>query len=366
MTCPTHSRTLILSRGAEGDGDDGLGVSLQGAGAARHRPHPEHGLWLVDDVENLLCLHCLPCQGLLQWNDDLSIVEEEGQRHRLILEVKLQERWQGAAPGTRSKVRPGPGSLTCCSSALHTSCSLSGVMLTGTSKGEPSGSPASSRNWIRSRSTSSVGSMLCGTADSAPVRGRSSPAALSPRQRQPLAGRWAAPGEPRSGGTGNDPPRRPEEPYRRLHSSRETAGRPSPCYPVQPHPTLGSTCGRSPSDPAPVPSRPVFPHWVPLPAPLTAAMCPYVPRGPEAAALRGEGGRRRWTRRCCPPVAGGGSPGFGTAGCVPLKYCPAGLEKDSTLPRKPGMKQAVNSALLVSSAAQLLKECVIRAQTWGL
>lgn len=189
VTCPTRSWTLILSRGAEGDGDDGLGVSLQGAGAARHRPHSEHGLWLVDDVENLLRLHCLPCQGLLQGNDDLSIVEEEGQRHRLILEVKLQERWQGAAPGTRSKVRPGPGSLTCCRSALHTSCSLSGVMLTGTSKGEPSGSPASSRNWIRSRSTSSVGSMLCGTADSAPARGRSSPAALSPRQRQPLAGR---------------------------------------------------------------------------------------------------------------------------------------------------------------------------------
>lgn len=102
-TCPTHSRSLVLSRGAEGNGDDGLGVSLQGAGAARHRPHPEHGLWLVDDVENLLCLHCLPCQGLLQRNDNLGIVEEEGQRHRLILEVKLQESGRGRlqAPGAK-------------------------------------------------------------------------------------------------------------------------------------------------------------------------------------------------------------------------------------------------------------------------
>lgn len=61
-----------------------------------------------------------------------------------------------------------PGGLTFCRSALQTSCSLSGVMVTGTSKGEPRDSPASSRNWIRSRCTSSSGDMLCGTAGSGP------------------------------------------------------------------------------------------------------------------------------------------------------------------------------------------------------
>lgn len=82
---PTRSRTLVLSRGAEGHRDDGLGVSLQGAGAAGHGPHPEHRLRLVDDVQDLLRLHALPRQGLLQRHHDLGIVDEEGERHRFIL-----------------------------------------------------------------------------------------------------------------------------------------------------------------------------------------------------------------------------------------------------------------------------------------
>lgn len=89
---PACSQTLVLSRGAESHGDDGLGVSLQGAGAARHRPHPEHRLRLVDDLQDLLCLHALPRQGLLQRRHDLGIVDEEGQRHRLILREKGQVR----------------------------------------------------------------------------------------------------------------------------------------------------------------------------------------------------------------------------------------------------------------------------------
>lgn len=89
---PTHSQTLVLSRGAEGYRDDSLGVPLQGAGAAGHRPHPEHRLRLVDDVQDLLCLHTLPCQGFLQRRHNLGIVDEEGQRHRLILGEKGQER----------------------------------------------------------------------------------------------------------------------------------------------------------------------------------------------------------------------------------------------------------------------------------
>lgn len=43
---------------------------------------------------------------------------------------------------------------TFCRRALQTSCSFSGVISMGTSKGEPKTSPASSLNWIRSRSTS--------------------------------------------------------------------------------------------------------------------------------------------------------------------------------------------------------------------
>lgn len=89
---PPYNQTLVLSRGAESHGDDGLGVSLEGAGAARHRPHPEHRLRLVDDVQDLLCLHALPCQGLLQRRHDLGIVDEESQRYRLILREKGQVR----------------------------------------------------------------------------------------------------------------------------------------------------------------------------------------------------------------------------------------------------------------------------------
>lgn len=89
---PPCSQTLVLSRGAEGHGDDGLGVPLQGAGAAGHCPHPENCLRLVDDVQDLLRLHALPRQGLLQRRHDLDIMDEEGQRHRFILGEKWQER----------------------------------------------------------------------------------------------------------------------------------------------------------------------------------------------------------------------------------------------------------------------------------
>lgn len=92
-------------------------------------------------------------------------MHEEGQRHRLILGEggRAGEGQPGLGWGRAGEL---PGGLTFCSSALQTSCSLSGVMVTGTSKGEPRDSPASSRNWISSRCTSSSGDMLCGTAGS--------------------------------------------------------------------------------------------------------------------------------------------------------------------------------------------------------
>lgn len=89
---PACTQPLVLSRGAEGNGDDGLGVPLQGAGAAGHCPHPEHRLRLVDDVQHLLCFHRLPRQGLLQRHHDLGIAEEEGQGHRFVLQEKRQEK----------------------------------------------------------------------------------------------------------------------------------------------------------------------------------------------------------------------------------------------------------------------------------
>lgn len=137
----------------------------------------------------------------------------------------------------------------------------------------------------------------------------------------------------------------------------------APAIPYSPAP-LQALRACSPSDPAPVPS---------LPPPGTAAgpahrgHVPVRPTwaGSSRSARGGECGRR-WARRCCPLVAGGGNREFGTAGSVPPKRRLAGLEKDSTLLCKPVMKRAINSVLLVSSAVQLLKECVIRAQTWGL
>lgn len=53
------------------------------------------------------------------------------------------------------------GVLTWASSALHTSCSLSGVMSTGTSKGEPSSWPPSSWNCTSSRCTSPAAALSC-------------------------------------------------------------------------------------------------------------------------------------------------------------------------------------------------------------
>lgn len=58
----TIPRLSLLSRGAEGHRNDCLAVTLQGAGAAGHRADPEDSLWLVNDVENLLCLHHLQLQ----------------------------------------------------------------------------------------------------------------------------------------------------------------------------------------------------------------------------------------------------------------------------------------------------------------
>lgn len=54
------------------------------------------------------------------------------------------------------------GVLTWASSALHTSCSLSGVMSTGTSNGEPNSWPPSSWNCTSSRCTSPAAASSCG------------------------------------------------------------------------------------------------------------------------------------------------------------------------------------------------------------
>lgn len=67
---------------------------------------------------------------------------------------------QGRPPSGGDEGPPGPP-LTWASSALHTSCSLSGVMSTGTSNGEPSSCPPSSWNCTSSRCTSHAAASSC-------------------------------------------------------------------------------------------------------------------------------------------------------------------------------------------------------------
>lgn len=64
--------------------------------------------------------------------------------------------------GSPERLRLRVGVLTWASSALHTSCSLSGVMSTGTSNGEPSSWPPSSWNCTSSRCTSPAAASSCG------------------------------------------------------------------------------------------------------------------------------------------------------------------------------------------------------------
>ena len=66
--------------------------------------------------------------------------------------------WYPRPSAFRSPARP---KLTWASRALHTSCSLSGVMSTGTSNGEPSSCPPSSWNCTSSRCTSRVAASSC-------------------------------------------------------------------------------------------------------------------------------------------------------------------------------------------------------------
>lgn len=83
-----------LAGGAEGSGDDGFRVSLQGAGAAGHGPDPEHSLRLVHHWENLLRLHPQSLDTGAQTGHHLGLAaHEEGQRNRLVL--------QGAASAER-------------------------------------------------------------------------------------------------------------------------------------------------------------------------------------------------------------------------------------------------------------------------
>lgn len=60
----------------------------------------------------------------------------------------------------------------------------------------------------------------------------------------------------------------------------------APAIPYSPAPLQALRADAAP--PTQLRSRP-SPRRVPPPAPLTAAMCPCDPRGPEAAALRGAG-----------------------------------------------------------------------------
>lgn len=87
------------------------------------------------------------------------------------------------SPSVRSGGSPATprlplGVLTWASSALHTSCSLSGVMSTGTSNGEPSSWPPSSWNCTSSRCTSPDAASSCGNK---PGGGQSLSASLRPR-----------------------------------------------------------------------------------------------------------------------------------------------------------------------------------------
>lgn len=74
--------------------------------------------------------------------------------------------------------RPGQP-LTWASSALHTSCSLSGVMSTGTSNGEPSSCPPSSWNCTSNRCTSRATASSCASKWGGSQSGR-------PPRRAPL------------------------------------------------------------------------------------------------------------------------------------------------------------------------------------
>ena len=86
-TLPSMTLQLsLLSCGAEGHGNDRLTVTLQGAGAAGHSSNPEDSLWLVNDVQDLLCLHRLGLQRPPQRGDDLGIMDIESQWQGILLE----------------------------------------------------------------------------------------------------------------------------------------------------------------------------------------------------------------------------------------------------------------------------------------
>ena len=81
----------VLSGGTEGGGDDRLRVSLQGAGAAGHGSHPEHGLRLVHHGEDLLRLNPQGLHTHAQAGHHLRLPARiERKRHRLFLPNRKQ------------------------------------------------------------------------------------------------------------------------------------------------------------------------------------------------------------------------------------------------------------------------------------
>lgn len=164
---------------------------------------------------------------------------------------------------------------------MQTSCSLSGVMVTGTSKGEPRHSPASSRNWIRSRCTSSSsGDMFCGTAGSAP--GTAARSGQSPRTGSDTrVGRGRATGGTPRGARGReggrDKPRTDQDPHG--GSPGESPERRSTATPA--------ACRRCPS-------RSRYPDPAPGPAHRRHVRAPHVRRKRErpSAPLLPPSGRR--------------------------------------------------------------------------
>lgn len=107
------------------------------------------------------------------------------------------ERWGPWYPRPSASRSPACPKLTWASRALHTSCSLSGVMSTGTSNGEPSSCPPSSWNCTSSRCTSRVAASSCADkrggrhSRGSVTRGPPTPSSLRPREsgsESPAAG----------------------------------------------------------------------------------------------------------------------------------------------------------------------------------
>lgn len=144
-------------------------------------------------------------------------------------------------------------------------------MVTGTSKGEPKDSPASSRNWIRSRCTSSSGDMVCGTAGS----GAGTPPGTAPQPPSPPVNDTRLGGRSRYRGTRRGPRGREKHPTGSPRRMRAGAPQGNP----------GGGDRRPRNAPAPPPHQRLRAAPTPLPSihPRRSRSPPSAPRSPIPA-----------------------------------------------------------------------------------